>query len=360
LLGCMAMTGCQNKEKEEAPPTDQTRTITDMAGRKVTVPSVINKVYATSPVGSTLMYTVNDKKMIGLNYDLYEEEKEYTTDYYQNLPNLGGWFGQGKTGNVEEIIKIKPDVVLSSGLNQMAIENADALSKQLGIPVVLFDDGFNSLPATYKFIGDLTGDSKQTDKLSAYCKETIASAKKITDTIKPENKTRIYYAEETEGLNTDPAGSSHAQLIEICGGVNVAQVEMQQGYGRSAVTMEQVLAWNPDFIVACVDNGYAGSDCYNKILSDPAWSTINAEKNKEVFQTPTIPFNWFDRPPSVNTVIGVKWFQNLLYPDLATYNIKEEAKEFYKLFYHVDVDDADLDKILDKTLSLYRRFFHIL
>ena len=69
-----------------------------------------------------------------------------------------------------------------------------------------------------------------------------------------------------------------------------------------------------------------------------------------MFQTPLQPQNWFDRPPSANTIIGVKWTLSILYPDLVDFDIKEEAKEFYQLFYHVEIDDDDIAVIMDKAL----------
>ena len=351
LLLSFSLTGCgKNSEQTGGQPEPTEVTITDMAGRQVTIPSKIDSVYSSSPVGSLIMYTVNDEKMIGINYDLYAEEKLFTTEYYQKLPNLGGWYGQGKTGNIEEILKRNPDIILSSGTSQNYIDSANALQEQLGIPVVMVNDSFDKLADTYRFLGGILDEEKRCEKLAAYCEDTVKEAKEIAAKIPAEKKVRVYYAEEKAGLNTDPAGSAHAQLIDIAGGINVADVKMTSGYGRVEVSLEQVIAWNPDLIISCIDNGYADSGSYDKILSNPAWSTIKAVKDKEIYETPTIPFNWFDRPPSVNTVIGLKWCQNLLYPEYAKYDIRKEAKEFYSLFYHYDLTDKDLDKILAKSV----------
>jgi iron complex transport system substrate-binding protein len=321
------------------------RIIVDMAGREVEIPMEIEKVYSSNPVGSLIMYTIDDKLMVGLNYDLYEEEKQYTTEYYQNLPNLGGWYGQGKTGNIEELIKIQPNIVVQSGVNETSITSADELQEKLGIPVICINSDFDKLSETYRFLGEIFEQRERCESLAEYCEETIAHASEITGKIK--NKVKVYYAEETAGLNTDPAGSAHARLIDLSGGVNVADVEMASGYGRTEVSMEQVIQWDPEVIIACIDNGYTDSGSYYTILEKEEWSEITAVKEGRVYQTPTIPFNWFDRPPSVNTVIGLKWCQAVLYPDIVDYDIKEETKEFYELFYHVTLTDSDVDKILE-------------
>lgn len=35
--------------------------------------------------------------------------------------------------------------------------------------------------------------------------------------------------------------------------------------------MEQVIAWDPQFIIACVDNGFADSGSYSAIMNNSQW-----------------------------------------------------------------------------------------
>lgn len=345
LIGLVGCNSNKTTEKENVAVT-----LKDMAGREITLNKKVEKVYSSTPIGTMLMYTFNDKMVAGLNYQLSPEEKMFTTKEYQALPVLGGWFGKGKTGNVEEIMKAKPDIVLAAGKNKTSIETADKLQKQLGVPVVLVNDDLNKIGDTYRFIGKLTGDDKRAEELAAYCEDTMKTAKDIASKIPEDKKVKVYYAEEAAGLNTDPSGSDHARLIDIAGAINVADVKAAPGYGRVDVSMEQVMKWNPSFIIASVDNGYKDSGSYDTILKNKTWSNIKAVKDGHVYQTPTAPFNWFDRPPSVNTIIGVKWCQNLLYPEYAKYDMKEETKKFYKLFYHYELTDKDVDTILEKAV----------
>ncbi|MEG0371210.1 MAG: ABC transporter substrate-binding protein [Clostridium sp.] len=349
LVMILVSCGTTSKTKEISKEAT-TVVIKDMAGRDVTINKKISKVYSSSPVGTLIMYTFDDKKVAGLNFKISEEEKKFTTKHYQSLPNLGGWYGKGKTGNVEEIMKVKPDFVISTGLNKTAIESANKLQKQLGIPVVIINDDIEKIGETYRFIGKILSNEERGNELAQYCETTVKTAKDIASKIPENKKVSVYYAEEISGLNTDPSGSPHSKLIDISGGKNVANVKITPGYGRTEVSMEQVMSWNPSLIIASVDNGYKGSGSYETILKSSSWSKIKAVKDGHVYQTPTAPFNWFDRPPSVNTIIGIKWTQNLLYPEYAKYNMKEETKKFYKLFYHYDLTDKDVNDILQKSV----------
>ena len=59
---------------------------------------------------------------------------------------------------------------------------------------------------------------------------------------------------------------------------------------------------------------------------------------------PQYPFNWIDRPPSVNRIIGIKWVAHLLYPDLFPYDMRAETRRFYATFYHWNLTDAELNR----------------
>lgn len=340
------------EETTEKPASDVSdmQQITDHAGRSVEIPATITSVYSTSPVGTMLMYTFDDKLVAGLNVILSDDEKAYLSDYYINLPHLGGWYGKGNQGNIEEIIKAKPDVVLSSGIDQSSIDQAELLQQQLDIPVILVDSDLDQLATTYRFLGDILKRTDRGEELAVYTEQTIADAKEIAAKIPEDKKVRVYYAEEQDGLHTDPSGSAHSQLIDLTGGINVADCDITPGYGRTAVSIEQIMEWDPELIICSVDNGYADSSSYNTILTDTKWSTIQAVKDKNVFQTPMQPQNWFDRPPSVNTLIGVKWTQALLYPEEVSYDLREETKKFYELFYHVTLTDEDYDNITKGAL----------
>lgn len=86
------------------------------------------------------------------------------------------------------------------------------------------------------------------------------------------------------------------------------------------------------------------------ITTDSRWAELKAVQNKQVYEIPSAPYNWFDRPPSVNRIIGFKWLGNLLYPDIYTYDIISEARDFYKQFYHYDLTVEEAEELLVNSL----------
>lgn len=87
--------------------------IEDMSGRTVEVPMEINKVISSGPTGTVFLYTLAPDKLGGWNSPLREAEKRYIQSQYHNLPIVGTWRGSTSSGNVEEVVKIKPDLVIS-------------------------------------------------------------------------------------------------------------------------------------------------------------------------------------------------------------------------------------------------------
>jgi len=138
---------------------------------------------------------------------------------------------------------------------------------------------------------------------------------------------------------TNPPGSAHTQLIEICGGTNVVEAPITKG--GVGVSMELILKWNPDVIIV------KDPIFYEKIYSDPLWKNINAVKNKEVYLVPNSPFNWFEGPPGVNTIIGIPWMAKVLYPDkFMNLDLKGLTQEFYSEFYHYNLSESEVESLL--------------
>lgn len=158
----------------------------------------------------------------------------------------------------------------------------------------------------------------------------------------------VYYAEGTSGLATDPSGSDHTEVLDFVKGKNVADVQAKGGQGMTNVSMEQVLAWNPDVVLVSSNSG--GFKAYDSILKDVSWGKVNAVKNKKVFLTPALPFGWYDRPPNVMRVLGSEWLGSELYPDYIKVDLKQETKDFFDLFFGQKLTDEQVTELLKYTV----------
>ncbi len=321
-------------------------TITDMVGRTVTVPNDPQSVVATSPPMTAMVYMLAPEKLGGLNYNWTENETKYVDSKYLNLPIIGGWFGR-QDGSYEEIMSVGPDIVIEGAMGDVDLETVNDRQKKFGtIPVVGVTDNSDvtKITPSIDFMGKLLGKEDVANKLTEFTNKYLDKANSVSNSISDGDKKKVYYAEGEQGLQTDPSGSLHGQLIDIVGGKNVADVQLQNGTGQVEVSIEQVIKWNPEVIIT------TNEEFYNSVYNDTDWAEIDAVKNKQVYLSPKSPFKWFDRPPGANIIIGIPWTAKIIYPDkYSDINLKEEVKTFYKEFYHYDLSDSDVTELLKSS-----------
>jgi len=343
LLAVLAA-ACGSEAAPTAAPSEIE--IVDDAGRSVSVPVSADAVLGTDPVATTLLYTLAPDRLAGWNYTLTDTEKAFIPDEYERLPDLGGWYGKSMTGSVEEILRHDIDVlVMMIGVDEAAIAQAERIEEATGIPVVILDSALTELGHAYEALGSALDEEERAAALGEYCREAVAEVAGRAAEIPADERTTVYYAEGLKGLETDPEGSLHTEVLTLAGGRNVADVEALPGGSRTPVSLEQVLAWDPELVVVGGNPG-ADADSYATIRTAKRWGALAAVQNGEVYEPPHGPFDWFDRPYSVNRVIGLQWFANLLYPEVFTYDIRVRTREFYELFYHVEVTGEQLEWLL--------------
>ena len=339
----------QSAEQDATQETAETREITDMAGRKVTVPTAenIESVFSAGPVAAIFLYMVVPDKLLGWNYELNDVEKSIILDKYQDLPN----FGMGDAVNYEAVIAANPTIAINSGkINDAMVSDCDALSESLGIPVVAVDNELNNSAEAFRFMGELLGVEDHAEELVQYAEQVFTDINVLSD-IPEEKKVSVYFGNGEDSLETAPRGSQHAQILDAINAVNVADLELGDG-SRVQISAEQLLAWDPDVIVV---NGEpkadkSGSSAAEDILSNPDYASLKAVQDQKVYGTPNAPFSWVDRPAGPNRLIGMRWFSALIYPEYIKCDINEEIHKFFDLFYHVDLSDEQLENVLKGTL----------
>lgn len=339
----------QSEEQTETQETGETREITDMAGRKVTVPAAedIESVFSTGPVAAIFMYMVAPDKLLGWNYELNDVEKSIILEKYHDLPN----FGMGDAINYEAVIAANPTIALNCGkINDAMVSDCDALSKSLGIPVIAVDNELNNSAEAFRFMGELLGVEDHAEELAEYSEKIFTDIASLAD-IPEDEKVSVYFGNGEDSLETAPRGSQHAQILDAVNVTNVADLELGDG-SRVQISAEQLLAWNPDVIVV---NGEpkadkSGNSAAEDILSNPDYASLKAVQDNKVYGTPNAPFSWGDRPAGPNRLIGMRWLSAVVYPEYIKCDVNEEIREFFNLFYHVDLSDEQLENVLKGTL----------
>lgn len=325
-----------------ARPALAVRTVTDSAGRTVTLPDRIDHVFAAGGPASVVVYAMRPETMVGWPRALRAEERPFIAPAQRDLPEVGLLTGRGDTANVEIVLKMKPDLIVDYGsVRQTFAALADSVQQRTGIPYVLIDGRFEATAASFRLLGNIFGSPDRGEALARYSEDLFKRLDATLATVPEDQRPRVYLARGPDGLETGLRGSISTEIIERAGGRNVADAQDQRR-GIANVSPEQILAWNPDIIVTWDRN------FHEKIAksSDTLWQGIKAVKDGRVYLAPTAPFGWIDRPPSINRLIGLRWLAHLFHGARFPFDVREDTRTFYKLFYHVDLADADLDTLV--------------
>ena len=322
------------------------KNVTDMIGRDVEIPASVSNVVATSPPMTTVLYMIAPDKLKAVNFQWTDGEMKYVPSQYKNFPVVGGWYGT-QDGSYEEFIASEPDIVIESideGGDGDASTVKERQEKFGTIPVIAVKDTTNveTIGDSITFMGEVVGAEDKAKELNDFNDRYLKMVKDKSSKLSDADKKKVYYAQGDDGLQTNPSHSTHGQLIDLVGGVNVAD-SLNQGNTTSGiqVSIEQVITRNPEVIITNDPEFYAS------VYDNPNWAKLDAVKNKEVYLSPQSPFKWFDRPVGANMIIGVPWTAKVIYPDdYKDINMVDATKEFYSNFYHFDLSDDEAKQIL--------------
>ncbi len=317
------------------------RTVVDSAGRTVEIPDEVNTVLAAGPPASVLVYVIRPDTLTGWPRALRPEERDYIVAPYRDLPETGRLTGRGGEANLERVLAIKPDLIVDFGsVRDTYIDLANRVQAQTGIPYLLIDGRFENTPDALRLLGDVLGKAERGEALARQTETTFAQIDAIVAEVPEEARPRTYLARGPDGLETGMKGSINTEIIERAGGMNVAD---DGGATRGLVqsSPEQLIVADPEVIVTW------DPTFYERVWSDPLWAGIKAVQNGRVYLSPTAPFGWIDRPPSLNRMMGLRWMARLFYPDRWDGDLRTETREFYTTWYHVDLADAELDRLLE-------------
>ena len=321
----------------------ETRIFTDSVGREVELPAQIDKVAVSGPLAQIVLFALCPDKLVGIANEWDESAEAYLDAEYYNLPLLGQLYGGKGELNLETLLSSGAQVVIDVGEpKDTIVEDLDALQEQTGVPFVHITATTQTTGDAYRLLGELVGMEDEAEVLAAYCEETYAQAAGIADSVE---KVDLLYITGPDGQNVIAQSSYHSEIIDLLSN-NLAVVESPSSRGTgNEVGMEQILLWDPDYIIFSPDS------VYDSVAGDPTWEQLTAISSGNYYETPMGPYNWMGFPPSVQRYLGMMWMAELLYPDAAEYDLYEEVAKYYDLFYHCELTQEQYDALVANSIG---------
>lgn len=243
-------------------------TVTDIAGREVTLPGPVERVILGE--GRQIFFAaVLDReapfdRIVGWRDDLRQAAPESYAAYAEKFPQLAGipTFGGFKDGtfDIEQAVSLDPDVMIMNLEAKAATDEAGYEEKlaKVGIPIVYVDfreDPFAHTPQSMEIIGKLFGKPERAAEFNAFYK---AQMDRVTSVIAahPDIARPLTFVERAGGYSEDCCMSfgnaNFGQFVELAGGTNMATPFIPGTFGT--VNPEQIIASDPEQIVVTGGN----------------------------------------------------------------------------------------------------------
>lgn len=349
--------GINNVSSEEKVATKDeagSHIVVDHAGHEVEVPNKIEKIVIDQvPILSTYMAYNEGKAPYIVGYAGSLKQVISETVLKDMAPELLDATNtvQGQSDiNVEEIMKLKPDVIFYNAKNQ---DRYEKLSKT-GVPCIGFvtmgadtpADPINRYGEWLKLLEDVFGEKGKMDNflkagndIVKDVEERIAS---VPEDKRPSGMILWKYQEGTPivaGKGT--FGDFWLKRLKV---KNVA--EEAKGYAK--VNVEQIYSWNPD--VFYLDGpgllNIKTEDVYNNSVEGFDFSNLKSVKDKRVYNSKLGMWNWLTPNPDAPLVLA--WLASETYPDaFKDYDLKKVIKDYYQKWYNYELTDEQIEDMFN-------------
>ena len=354
-----AITSTGETESSSKEATKGTRIIKDQLGFDVELPPAkdIKRIAIHKLLPLPSVYAVykggNVDGLISMPPDsLNAAKNSILAKYAPDILNVSIDYYKGGELNMEELLKLKPDVVFYAGGEEERQQFVNA-----GIPAVGFStvtpNGPNTIETLNTWISlmeQVFEEGSKVTGITEYAKEAQDEINKRLADIPEDQRKKVLMIGHYSDTNFTLGGFSD-YWISVTGGINV-------GKGTQGnVNMEQVYSWAPDIMFISTLSDFFPEDFYNNTTVEGAdWSGVPAVINKQVYKFPLGMHRWW--PPSTDAPLSLWWIAKTTYPEkFEDINMDEKIKEYYKKFYGMDLTEEDVNSILNPVKGVGRTYY---
>ncbi len=339
VAGC-GQTASQSSDKGKSDSASTERTVTDMAGRTVTLPKEINKIGTFGAIGvlNAFVETMGaGDKICNEGSPSFVKSPSWSKYQYLFTPqikNLKPFQGADNELLMENILAEKPDVCLT-----MSADLTEQLEKQ-GLKVIQLSwTKTEDVKKCITLLGEILNKPDVASDYLKYFDDMLAKAEKLTKDIKKTDKKTVAYG--TVSQFTQPHLIAE-WWIDKAGGISVTNEARGQSTTESLTyTLEDLLKWNPDVMFVPTDSEKKA------VLADNRLAGITAVKNGKIYVVPRIAHVWGNR--TTEQPLTIMWAINKLYPNLVSdKELADDISYFYSHFFKYNFTNDQVKEIMGK------------
>ncbi|WP_297093214.1 helical backbone metal receptor [Thermococcus sp.] len=270
-------------------------TVTDFAGRQVTIEKEPERIVSLAPsITESLFYIGAGDKLVGVTK---------WADFPPAVENITRVGGYGQYANLEIIASLNPDLILADGFSMSILNDLEKIA-----PVVIVDPkNISDIYTAIEMLGKITN---REEGARAVVADMEAKVSYVTSMVSGQERPKVLFITWWNPLYVPGSGTFQDDLIRLAGGENI----FSDMSGWAQVSMEQVLERNPDVIIVSAHAGITAEDlCSTELVN------TNAFKNGMVF---TISDDNLVSRPGPRIVYGLEEIAEYLHPDVFNYQFQ--------------------------------------
>jgi iron complex transport system substrate-binding protein len=317
----------------------KTVTITDMTGRKVTIPATITRVATVGsvPVLNSFPFAVGAGNEIvngipggdaqGLGAAPYPS---YTVlaPKLVHAPSVED--GIGGAPEDEALIALKPQVILTDSA-QIASE-----IQPLGIPAVVINlNTGNNIKAAVTLTGKVLGKEQAAANYVKYFNSTLAQVQHLGAGVPASQRPSVLY------FDTDPLRRPNLIMEWMLDQLKANSVTHSVSVNQYLFTVEQMQTWNPEVLI-----GMEPYDGLSTLKANPQMADLQAVKSGKVYVVPTGIQIWGNN--TAEQPLMLLWLAKYLYPTRASsIDLTTVTKQFYQQIFNVSLTNSQVTQVLN-------------
>ena len=304
----------------------RTQTITDAAGRQVTVPIEVSRVICSGPVALRLLSYLGGQNRVVAVDDIEVKRSRFDARPYalanpqfKELPIFGEFRG---FDNPELILALpqQPQVIFKTfaAMGHDPVE----LQEKTGIPTVILEYGNlgthrDRLANSLRIMGRVLGRDERAEQVIAYFEAAINDLKTRTEAV-PDNERPTCFVggiayKGPHGFRSTEPGYPPFMFVNAA---NLAydKTLLNSASRQVTVAKEKLLQWDPEVLFLDLSTLQLEGEAsgFWEIRNDPALKTLSAVQKRKVYGV--LPYNWYTK--NYGSVLANAYFiGKVLYPD---------------------------------------------
>lgn len=320
FLLVFCLDGCQQKQAKVISDSNNAISVIDSRGVQVVLDQPAQRVVVLYEafVDAVFMLQAQDK-LVGV-----PEQVFITPNSYEFFSSLSDSFKEknietptfnGRTVNMETLIGLNPDLVITFGQDLDQINQMESLGLKV---YTVIGTNIETTLKEFEDMGILVGQKSRAQKIVSYIKNEVEQMQSFTADYK---KTVYYCWSKGRVLSTSGKGTLMDSAITLAGAKNACPLEMD----NPNIGVELLYQWNPDIMVLW---NTPVSDVYNM----KELAKLPAVTQQHVYElSPTFLFD----PHTVKLFLFSKRIHQWCYPDVYSQEeLDRDIKQAMQVLYN--------------------------